>query len=482
MILHIAKREFYDNMNSLRFTLMMILILILMMVNAMGHVGEHNTRLEEYSKNVSESLDQMKSHTSNLYNLVLNGPGKLYKKPSPLLFCADGGDDFLSRYAVGEKSGWWSKWGGDFSYSVEGIWRLRYPQSNPNLWNIMPDFTKIDWAFIISVVLSFVAILFTFDAISGERERGTLRLILSNPIPRATVLLGKFLGAFLGISLPFLIGALINLFWLYTSRSVPLGLGELGRLSVILLITFTYISIFIILGLMVSSWANQSSVSLMILLLIWTVSVVLMPNTFGSIVSHLKTTRTSDEFQDIHRQSQRSLDEQYNARGRFNKAPTREIPATSATVLWAEYLTEEAQLEERLNEEHLNAQIAQIKIARSITRLSPAAIVQYAIESLVGTGFPRHLQFLDQVHQYASEFREFLIVTDRADPQSPHAYFVKEGMSEKPVRFESIPKFEDRFTFSGSLNIAAMDIMFLILFFMVLFAGAYLSFLRVEIL
>ena len=69
MILHIAKREFYDNMNSLRFALTMILILILMIVNAMGHVGEYNTRLEEYGKNVSDSLDQMKSQTSNLYHL-----------------------------------------------------------------------------------------------------------------------------------------------------------------------------------------------------------------------------------------------------------------------------------------------------------------------------------------------------------------------------------------------------------------------------
>ena len=444
MILHIAKREFYDNMNSLRFALTMILILILMIVNAMGHVGEYNTRLEEYGKNVSDSLDQMKSQTSNLYHLVLKGPGKLYKKPSPLTFCAHGGEDFLPIYAVGERSGWRAKLGADFSYLVEGIWRLRYPQSNPNLWNIMPDFTKIDWAFIISVVLSFVAILFTFDAISGERERGTLRLILSNHIPRDAVLIGKFLGAFLSISIPFLIGALVNLFWLYASRSVPLGPGELERLSVILLIAFIYISIFITLGLMVSSWAKQSSVSLMIL------------------------------------QYRRSLYEQYT-HGRFKKVPIREIPATPATVLWAEYLTEEAQLEERLNGERLNAQIAQIKIARSITRLSPAAIVQYAIESLVGTGFPRHLQFLDQVHQYASEFREFLIAADRADPQSPHAYFVKEGMSEKPVRFESIPKFEDRFSFSGALNLAVMDIMMLILFFMVLFASAYLAFLRADI-
>ena len=42
------------------------------------------------------------------------------------------------------------------------IWRLGYPQETPNLRNIRPDFTTLDWAFIVGYVLSFVAILFTF--------------------------------------------------------------------------------------------------------------------------------------------------------------------------------------------------------------------------------------------------------------------------------------------------------------------------------
>ena len=39
MIFHIAKRELYDNMNSLRFALTVLLILTLMIVNAVKHLG-----------------------------------------------------------------------------------------------------------------------------------------------------------------------------------------------------------------------------------------------------------------------------------------------------------------------------------------------------------------------------------------------------------------------------------------------------------
>ena len=75
----------------------------------------------------------------------------------------------------------------------------------------------------------------------------------------------------------------------------------------------------------------------------------------------------------------------------------------------------------------------------------------------------------------------FSIETDRADPESPHAIGPREGTSEKPVDFASIPKFEDRISFSGAYNAAVTDIMLLVLFFGVLFAGAFLSFLRVDV-
>ena len=163
------------------------------------------------------------------------------------------------------------------------------------------------------------------------------------------------------------------------------------------------------------------------------------------------------------------------------KVPSREIPATEETLLWSKYLTEDARDRERLNEEHLDAQIAQIRLARSITRISPASSVQYAIESLAGTGFTRHIQFLKQVRRYGDEFRAFLVGTDRADPESPHAIGPEEGTSQKSVRFESIPKFEDRISFSGAYNAATTDILLLLLFFAVLFASAFLSFLRADV-
>ena len=276
MIFSIAKRELYDNMMSLRFALIVLLMLTVMVANAVVSLGKYNERIGDYHRNVADELKEMELHAESLPELVLYGPGELHKQPSALSFCANGGEAFLSNNTDGRPL---ERWWGEYPARFNGIWRMTYPQSNPSLWNLLPNSTQMDWAFLIGVVLSFAAILFTFDAISGERVRGTLRLMLANSVPRHVLLGGKFLGALISIGLPFLMAVLVNLFLLYTSGSIQLGKSDWGRLGVIVLIGFVYIAIFIILGLLVSSRARQSSSSLMVLTLIWVVWVILIPNT-----------------------------------------------------------------------------------------------------------------------------------------------------------------------------------------------------------
>lgn len=173
--------------------------------------------------------------------------------------------------------------------------------------------------------------------------------------------------------------------------------------------------------------------------------------------------------------------ERYKERGLEDEAPTRTHPLSSATLLGAEFLDEEAQEWKRLNKEFLNAQIYQIQVARDFNRVSPTAILQYAIESFAGTGFQRHLNFMKNAENYETEFNTFLISADRADPDSLHVPFVREGMSDKPVPFESIPKFQDRVRLEDAFKEAIPDVMMLLLFFVVLFATAHVSFQRKEI-
>ena len=464
---HIAKRELYDNLNSLRFALAALLLLILMLTNAVVHLREHPTRIQAYHNAAAEAIKTLESRSTSLYRLATEGPGDLHKAPSHLRFCAEGDEAFLPKYARGRNFV-------RYIANARPIWRMGYPQETPNLRNIRPDFTTLDWAFIVGYVLSFIAILFTFDTISGELERGTLRLTLANAIPRHTVLMGKFLGAFISINMPFTIAVLMNLLLISTSDAVQLNAEAWGRLGILYGIVILYVCLFIALGLLISAVARESGVSLVVLLLIWVSFVIFMPNTLASIGSRTSVPVAYREFWSQRIQMADEAREAYQ--DKYADSQT-----TPPVRVLGEYVTAEAEEHERYNEAYLKQQITQGKQARAITRISPTAIVQRLFESFAGTGFERHLQFIGNVQRYAREYREFVVDTDRADPESLHIIGIQEGMSQKPVSPEAIPKFKDTLNLSKDFNTAAMDLLLLVLFLIVLVSGAYLAFVQLEI-
>ena len=137
--------------------------------------------------------------------------------------------------------------------------------------------------------------------------------------------------------------------------------------------------------------------------------------------------------------------------------------------------------DERLQGGFLTFKIDQVQRARVITSISPAVLLQHLLESFAGTGLDRHQQFIENVQRYAREYREFVVDMDRGDPESLHIIGVREGMSQKPIDPEAVPKFEDTRNLGKDFNTAVMGLLLLTLFVVVLLAGAYLAFVRVEV-
>ncbi len=519
MIKHIIQREFFDHLNSLRFALTVIIMAALMVTNAVVHLQSHPDKVRSYSENVAGDRDTLQSRT-DLYELLRKGPGKLYKQPSSLTFIADSSDAFLPDRGT-QNWGSWSRTVG-FGTQVKSIWSADYPTANPNSRDLRPKATKIDWVFIITYLLSFIPLLFTFDALSGERENGTLRLCLANSISRPALLTGKFLGTLIAVLIPFYFAVLLNLAVISTDTWTQLGAADWGRLGMILLIASGYASIFIAVGLMVSGGTRDTRVSLVVLLIIWVALVVFMPSTLGTLstkwmspvqTAHQRETsrrsaldQINDDFQKRMTDKQVAKSQTGNLLNQFMdlmktspkaaeklaKEKEAELRAAMANLesqkadeeelrIKAEFVNKDVEIRERLNRAHLQAQLAQVQRARVVTRFSPAAIVQYALESMTGTGLKRHLQFLDSVHLHIRQFRNFITETDRADTESLHIIGIPEGMSKKPVSPQALPSFADKITFSDTFNAAIADMLLLVGLLGISLLGAFFVFSRSEV-
>lgn len=461
---HITKREIYNNLNSLRFALTTVLLLALMVTNAVRHIREHPKRVQKYHNAVTESVNRLTSIAADsLYDLAQKGPGDLYKKPSALHFCAEGGETLLpDRINAGGLG------------SLQ-FWSLVYPDANINMMNVGPDISQVDWAFIIGYILSLIALIFTFDAISSEREHGTLRLTLANSIPRHTVLIGKFLGALISITIPFMLAMLVNLLMLSTASAVHLNTEAWGRVGIILFIALLYTCLFLALGLLVSARVQRSAVSLVILLLTWVTVVVFMPSTLAALASGFSSSMSRDEYWERYGESDRNFRHENHVWARAKGLDDRTLRKRG------EFFTIMAANKEHLNEGFSTFKITQVQRARAITSISPAALLQHLFESFAGTGLDRYQQFAENARRYAREYREFIVDMESGDPESRHIMGVREGMSQKPVNPEAVPKFEDTFNIGKDFNTAAAKLLLLTLFVVVLLAGAYLAFVRVEI-
>ena len=162
-------------------------------------------------------------------------------------------------------------------------------------------------------------------------------------------------------------------------------------------------------------------------------------------------------------------------------SPSDNPPKIEALRTWAGYLTERADAKSRFDDEHLDKQFAQVGFTQQITTLSPSAIYKYAVESLAGTGFARHKRFVQHARRYRQQFVDFIQSEDRADNDSYHVYLVKEGLSQKPVAFNSIPKFSEELTLGIIFGGALLDLTLLVSLALLLFMAAVLGFMSSDV-
>ena len=174
MLTTIVKREFIAHLQSLRFSLVLMLCVGLMVLNALVLVhSTYQLERDVYRENISQQHQRLRDNgAAGLRQLLLEGPGVLYKKPSALAFCAGFADNKLPDKVDAEahRNYMMTYIGGtSIDKSFYWPWILSFPTELKDA-PLLSIFITLDWVFIIGVLLSLAALLFTHDAIVGERR------------------------------------------------------------------------------------------------------------------------------------------------------------------------------------------------------------------------------------------------------------------------------------------------------------------------
>ena len=161
------------------------------------------------------------------------------------------------------------------------IQSARLPKFEASLFETDPIyalFGVLDLAFIVKVVLSLCVLLFTYDAICGEKEEGTLSLYLSFPVARSTVALAKLVGSTLAVLVPLLFAFLLAATVLALSPDVGLQGDDWLRMVALMGVFGLYLGVFAGFGLWASALTHRRMTAFLSLMGLWALWIFVAPD------------------------------------------------------------------------------------------------------------------------------------------------------------------------------------------------------------
>lgn len=273
MIWKIAKKEILLNLMTLKFAVGSIACVILTCVFVPILAADYCQRLEIYRKHVSDNENELRQ-----VKVYRNIRHTVFRPPAVLSAFHAGLEKQITDSAKIE---------------IEKVPELRVTEPKGNPYTALSH--GFDIAMIFKMVIGVLALLVSFDVISGEREQGTLKLMLSGEVHRWRMLLGKILGGLVTLSAPVAIMLVTAVIILISSPRIALSGSEWCRLGFMFVVSLAFTSAMYLVGLLFSCLAKKSSLSMAFGLFVWIVFVIVVPNTSAQLATQMRPVQPQEQ-------------------------------------------------------------------------------------------------------------------------------------------------------------------------------------------
>ena len=292
-----------------------------------------------------------------------------------------------------------------------------------------------DLAFVFMSLLPLVIIVLTYDLLSSERERGTLALVLAQPVSLATFVLGKAL--LRGVLLCGVTVALAVLAALPSAHDLLTADGAL-HMGLYLAAVVGYALFWFAAALAINVAGFSSATNALALVGLWLALVVVVPGMVQVAVQVAHPPPSRVELVNLTRAAASEIEDELSALQGEHTAAVQgtaddlALAATKRIVVAQEALEHRAAPVLIAFRTQLTAQQALLDTLRY---LSPAIVVHEAMGEVAGSGAHRLQQFASQVDAFQANWRAFFFARVRAHQRltsADHAALPRFVFREEP--------------------------------------------------
>jgi ABC-type transport system involved in multi-copper enzyme maturation permease subunit len=348
------------------------------------------------------------------------------------------------------------------------------------------------------MVICLVGLLFAADTISGEKETGTLRAMLSNRLPRDTILVGKLSGGSLALWIPLILAFLLGIMMLLVG-SFPLFSGDTPvRLLIIFLSTSLFILIYYTIGMTISTSSSKTRTSVVAILLIWAFFQLIMPKLGDMLAALVYPVRTETEVslekfllaKSIDYETAKELGRQYDNVFSGAREGAADDPASPERKKWDALKADiEQRARERksqqmasIDETYRQQKQRQQNLAVNLSLVSPSAAFARFISDVCQTGEMERKNYVDAVKAHQKALDNELFSKIKRTVMILPAGQTSLGFSVQPVDFQKLPKFSIApSSLAETFKENWRSLVSLAFWLIAPFAMAYLRFLRYDV-
>ncbi len=287
-----------------------------------------------------------------------------------------------------------------------------YDSEIENPWNLLTG--RFDVAFVITYLLPLLVLAWSYNLVNAEREQGTLRVLLSQPVALGPVVVAKVLVRAVvlllwAVSIPVLLVVLMR-----PEARVQAGVIGLGYFAGL---TAAYALFWFALAVVVDAFSRSSALSALALVSTWVMLVLVVPVVVNLVAATISPAPSRAELATQTRlitiENLDQLSGKFGADYRYVANPELLLPKNGRFQvperIRAFFLAGE-RLDEKIGEvlDAFDRSLAgQQVIVERLGVLSPAIVAHEGLAALAGNGTTRFQRFHQQVTSFHEEWRRF---------------------------------------------------------------------------